>query len=854
MPSAETACRAVLDGQPRVAHEARSYPPEGGPLQAFCGFNPKRLRPALHAILATALSSCLVFLSFNGYAQLNDQVTNQPTVDDKNQLLAQPTLPGTSQQRQPPPKGLPFEVTVNGSKHGIWVLLEHRGELYAPLEALIQWRLEPSSTRPPLHFRRLEYHALAGIPGYTSKADFANQSLELNFAPDAFGESRHGTASIKRAISASPVPSLFLNYDINHQRTATPDSPTQQNYGLLGETGFSSPLGLFTSSFIGQQSSNSEGTGNQSRILRLETTFTHDFPNSNWSLYLGDTATRMGMLGNSVYYGGFRFGTDFSLTPGFISQPLPIAKGISSAPSTVELYVNDVLRQTTQVPSGPFAIENVPQMSGAGDIRMVVRDIFGRESVITRSFFSSNRLLAAGLSDWSLEGGRLRHDMGSPTSYYGESFARAILRHGLNEHLTFEGVGETAGKQRNIQIGLSTPIGSWLGGSALATSQTQEVGSGHRWLASLEQTEMRYSISLQAISASEQYRSLGSNSAPTRRQLSTNVSYATGDLGSIGFGFTSIRSFDGKSIDTLSATYSFQVGARGTLSFFASRSNGSGLEGTATGLTLVIPFDKGPVIVASANHRGHETDIYTSATENPSNNAPFGWRTLVGRQRGSLREEAGASYRGRHFQLVADASHNSSGMNSQRLSLVGSLVIADGELFALRESLESLALVEVPGYANVGVGLNNTNDRKTNANGVVLVPSLLSYQENSITLNAQDLPISAELDSIEQIAVPGRRSVVRVRFPVRSGQGALIKIVLKDLKIAPAGAIVRIRGDSRDFFVAKRGEAFVTGLQPRNELVLKYPEGECALIVDVPPASPHKIPRLGPLECKEITK
>jgi len=854
LPPAETARRTGLYGQSGAAREARPNTSEGSRFKACCDPDPKGLRSAPRAFLPKAFACFLTLLPCIGYAQQNNQDTSQSTVDGKNSPSPLPTLPGASHLNTTYPKARPFEVTVNGSKHGIWVLLEHQGELYAPLEALIQWRLEPSPTSPPLYFRRLEYHALAGIPGYTSKADFANQSVELNFAPNAFGETRHGTAAIKRATTASAVPSLFLNYDINHQRTATPGSPTQQNLGLLGETGFSSPLGLFTSSFIGQQSSNSERAGNQSRILRLETTFTHDFPNSNWSLHFGDTATRMGMLGNSVYYGGFRFGTDFSLTPDFISQPLPIAKGVSSAPSTVELYVNNVLRQTTQVPSGPFAIENVPPMSGAGDIRMVVRDIFGRETVITRSFFSSNRLLAPGLSDWSLEGGRLRHDMGSSTSYYGEPFARGILRHGVNEHLTFEAVGETAGKQRNLQIGLSTPIGSWLGGSALATSQTQEEGSGHRWLASLEQTEMRYSISLQAINASEQYRSLGSSSAPTRRQLSANLSYATGDLGNIGFGFTSIRSFDGKSIDTQSATYSFLVGARGTLSFFASRSTGSGLEGTATGLTLVIPFDKGPVIVASANHRGRETDAYASATENPTNNTPFGWRTLVGRQQGSLREEAGVSYWGRHFQFTADASHNSTGMNSQRLSVGGNLVIADGELFALRESIESLALVEVPGYANVGVGLNNTNDRKTNANGVVLVPNLLSYQENSITLNAQDLPISAELDSIEQIAVPGRRSVVRVRFPVRSGQGALIKIALKNLKVAPAGSVARIRGDSRDFFVARRGEVFVTGLQPRNELILKHPEGECVLVVDVPPASPNKIPRLGPLECNEIVK
>ena len=45
-------------------------------------------------------------------------------------------------------------------------------------------------------------------------------------------------------------------------------------------------------------------------------------------------------------------------SPGFITQPIPVITGQSSAPSTVELYVNDALRQTSQVPTGPFTIEN----------------------------------------------------------------------------------------------------------------------------------------------------------------------------------------------------------------------------------------------------------------------------------------------------------------------------------------------------------------------------------------------------------------------------------------------------------------------------------------------------------------
>ena len=73
----------------------------------------------------------------------------------------------------------------------------------------------------------------------------------------------------------------------------------------------------------------------------------------------------------------------------------------------------------------------------------------------------------------------------------------------------------------------------------------------------------------------------------------------------------------------------------------------------------------------------------------------------------------------------------------------------------------------MPGYANVGVGFQGNVLARTNEDGKALLPRLLAYQANSIRLDPSELPISAELDSIEQVVVPGNRSGVIVKFPVR---------------------------------------------------------------------------------------
>jgi outer membrane usher protein len=131
---------------------------------------------------------------------------------------------------------------------------------------------------------------------------------------------------------------------------------------------------------------------------------------------------------------------------------------------------------------------------------------------------------------------------------------------------------------------------------------------------------------------------------------------------------------------------------------------------------------------------------------------------------------------------------------------------------------------------------------------------LSAYQVNSIRLDPKELPISAEIDSIEQTVVPAWRSGVKVVFPVRSGRAALIRILFGDGEPAPAGAVVNIEGEKEEFYVARRGEAFVTGLQPINRLTLTWHDQQCRFDVKLPAESPDEIVRLGPLRCEGIPR
>jgi outer membrane usher protein len=756
----------------------------------------------------------------------------------------------------PSERAIPFEVIVNGSKTGSWVLLERGGELYAPRDAFEEWRLQIGADAPKLTFKGQEYLALSAVPGFRAKVDRANQSVELLFSPQAFALLRM-TREIAKAPVVSPVlPSVFLNYDLSHSSSSPSVGRTTRDLGGLAELGLSTQLGVLTTSALARNVDRDPDLGTPRRFVRLETTFTRDFPELNRTLRLGDTTTRRAMWGREVYYGGVRFGTNYALTPGFVSQPIPAVSGLSAAPSTVELYVNDVLRQVSNVPPGPFVIDNFPLLSGNGEARLVVRDLLGRETVIVQPFFTSAQMLARGLTDWSVEAGKVRRDLGFESGRYADGFASGTWRNGFSNELTIEARGEVSRKLRLVGAGMLSVL-PWqmLAKAALVGSDESTLGMGGHWLLGIERQGTRGGFSVEIARSSRNFREVGQDLGalgPIKQQVAGNATYATEGFGTFGVGYASIMRFDATRIATVSGNYSIRVGDRSTLVMTASKVL-SGGSGSAFGMTFLMPLDDNITTNATFNTRGGLKDHYLAAVHNPVKEPELGWRVLAGEQQNARRGEGGLYYLGQHGSLSADASYSPS-LRALRFGATGGLVYADGHLFATRRFDESFAIAEVAGYPDVGIGIGGNVLARTNADGIALIPRLMPYFGNAVRIDPRELPINAELNSIEETVVPAWRSGVKVVFPVRSGRGALVKIVFDDNQPAPAGATVRIEGDKEEFYVARRGEAFVTGLKDSNRIQLRWNQQQCTFDVTLPAEGKDEISRIGPLACKGVSR
>ena len=180
------------------------------------------------------------------------------------------------------------------------------------------------------------------------------------------------------------LPGGFLNYDFS----ATQDDPQPQRRRLSLETRLLQPPRCADS--LGALVNDEDGDG---RAARLDTTWSRDMPERLATLQIGDAITQAGSWGHAVRFAGVKFGTNFLTQPTLITTPLLTASGSAVVPSTVDVFVNGRQVASEAVPPGPFTLDRLPAITGAGEMQVVVTDALGRQQVLTQPYYSGNRLL-----------------------------------------------------------------------------------------------------------------------------------------------------------------------------------------------------------------------------------------------------------------------------------------------------------------------------------------------------------------------------------------------------------------------------------------------------------------------------
>jgi outer membrane usher protein len=763
---------------------------------------------------------------------------------------AAPAPPVTPAPVDPGPKAgepevLLVDVVVNGRALANVVQVERwaNGRLLLPLEAWTEARLVPLPHTTAMRDGTPAY-ALDEIAGATYAVDLGALRLELTVPPGAMLGMSITSGPGRAAPPRRPQPGIFLNYDLAVSR-AGPDAPLSR--GLVMEAISFSPLGNLVASGVVRD----DGTTRTAQ--RLDTFWRYDMPGRMESLVVGDAVGVGGGWSRPARFGGLRWGRDFSMRPGFVTLPQPSITAQAALPSTVDVLVNNSRRLSQAVPPGPFALTNVPVVTGAGDINLIVRDLLGQETVLRQSYYTSPRLLAPGLTDFSFEAGRLRYGY-AQDSEYRDMFAAGTLRAGLTPGLTVESRVEVQRQRRAAGLEVAGLLGTWgvanaaLAGSQGSTSDPHE----HGYLAQfgIERSTPRGGGAVAYQRTTRGFAPFGELTA-TGRPRSRLVANLGGPLAgrlSGGVSYVHQELWSGDRFALLAGSLSLPVLQAASLNIsFSQRLDGDRPWQAAASLNLPISSQ-----IHMSTRAERDPDGRSALSVAASHPAPagqgLGW-SVEGSTRPRQRARAKVLYNTSHVEEVLQVAADGSRSPALRASARGSVGVLDGMVFASRPIGQgSFAMVEVPGMANVPIKRSHQVVARTDSQGRAFMPGLLPWQDNELEIDPTDLPLDVVVGDVVKQVTPFPASGSIVRFEVRRARQVLLILLRPDGTPVPVGTVVRLP-DGTEFSAGLRGEVWLTDLATgQQEIDVRWKEGGCRL--QLPAGTAKEEPeRIGPLTC-----
>jgi outer membrane usher protein len=739
-----------------------------------------------------------------------------------------------------------LDVSLSGEGAGdmVVVLRGPQGQLYLEESDFARLRLHLPPTPPYMHEGR-RYFEPRALPGCTVTIDEGAQRAVIT-APPAELDTTHLSAAQRRSPDITPAsPGAFLNYQLSAQQI-----DGQNTGGAFAELGIFAGAGVLTNTVVGRYGNDAN------QLVRLDTTFTRDFPATLDTLNLGDAISDGASWGNALRFAGIRWSRNFGLRPDLLTTPLLATSGTATVPSTVDVFVNNQLVTSSQLPPGPFVIDRLPTVSGTGDVSVVVRDALGREQVMTQSFYSSATLLAPGLSQYSVNLGKVRDDYALESNQYGPMLGEVSYRRGITDAITLEGHGEfLAGDAHAAGINAAFGIGQLGVINVTAAGGGDSGGTG--WLSGfgLEHRGANTSFIASSQWASADFSQVGEPLDPAMRMrqrslLQTGI--GLGRYGSLSLAYVRQTYRDSPTQQTLGITHSISFGRVGSLNLTltqtrtAAQLSSGAQSSTSAYLIFVLPLDfrRAATLsgVGGSGSGAPANEVVATFTQSPPVGPGSGYRlsaSTAGNYDADWRQQFSSA------DLEVEAARNQ-GIDGRSAYLSGAMTFLDGQLNTTRSVNGSFAMVDVAGLADVPVYVENQLTTHTDASGHALLYNLRPYEANRISITPEDLPLDTTIGASSTIMAPPFRSGVIARFPVERVHSGTFRLVAPDGKPVPVGAVVTLNG--KEFPVVLDGVVYVTGYDHGTSAEAKWSGGECRFRLEPPPPD-DPLPDMGTVRC-----
>ncbi|MFI8418179.1 fimbria/pilus outer membrane usher protein [Serratia sp. NPDC078593] len=658
----------------------------------------------------------------------------------------------------------------------------------------------------------------------------------------------------ERQISAQSSLGFLFNYDVYASQNSGAGQPGYVS--AWSEQRLFDGFGVIANTGIVRRRFNGHNDTPGSRYIRYDSQWRYTDDRRMLSYTAGDLATGALPWTSAVRIGGMQLARNFATRPDLITYPLPQFSGQAAVPTSVDLYINSYKNSSVTVNPGPFTLDAIPYINGAGQATVVTTDALGRQVSTVVPFYVASTLLKTGMSDFSIATGALRRSYGTRSADYGQWVGSANGRYGVTDWLTLEGRAEGAAELAVSGVGSGMRLGRWgVLNTSYSRSHTADKhrANGDQSSISYTYSNARFSLNAQRLLRSAGYSDLAAYKSDYR--LSRRTDQLTGSigldrLGSIGAGYFDVRDAIGQRTRLVNVSYS--VAFWRNVSLYASVNREIGQQGYSAQLQLTVPFDSwGTTSLTASRDNRQRWNQRVSYSRTAPTDGGLGWNLSYanGQHHEGDYRQADITWRAQRAELRAGLYGNHQDYTRWG-EASGSLVAMDGALYATNTINDAFALVSTQGYADIPVRYENQLIGVTNRDGYLLVPTVTSYYHAKFQIDPLTLPADVSVPDVNKTVAIRERSGYLVDFPIEKMSAADVQLVDGDGKPLANGSTVNVRGTQQHSYVGWDGRVYLSPIDKNMRLqVISADDGSrCEAQLNLP--TTEGLHNLGPVICR----
>jgi len=727
------------------------------------------------------------------------------------------------------------------------------------------------------------------IPGTEIAFNFASLRLNVNLPQVAMQNSARGYIPPDQWDEG--IPALLLNYSFSGNRGNDDDN----SYYLNLQSGLNyGPWRLRNNGAWRYSQSNGQS---QNEWQNISTSAQRTVIPLKSELVLGDSNT-----GNDVFdslgFRGLRMYSSDSMYPDSMQGYAPTVRGIARTPAKVVIRQNGYVIYQSYVQAGAFAISDLNPTSSSGDLDVTVEEKDGNPQHYTVPYSTVPLLQREGRLKYDLVAGDYRSGNDDQDTPF---FTQGTMIAGLGNGYTLYGGTQLASRYTSIALGAGKNLGDW-GAVSLDLTQarsqladdSRHEGQSLRFLyakslngfgTNFQLLGYRYSTkgfytlddvawkTMEGYQYSDDKNDDGTSDVQSYHNLTwnkkgrfqVNISQSLGDYGSL-YVSGSEQTYWGTSDSSTWYQLGYAGGWQGvsySVSWSWNQAVGIGGTDKLASFNVSVPFS---LFTRHGFRRDSAIDrAYATASASRNSDGDTSWQTGVS---GTLLEDRNLTYSVSQGHTSTNGASGSASANWQATygtfgagynysrdqhdlnwQMSGGVVgHADGVTFS-QPLGDTNVLIKAPGAS--GVNIENQTGVKTDWRGYAVMPYATVYRYNRVALDTNTMNNNTDIENNVSSVVPTNGALVRASFDTRIGVRALLTLMRGNQPV-PFGAVVRETESGVTSMVGDDGQAYLSGLPLRGELLVQWGNGanaQCRASYDLPEKSLQQAITMKEIRC-----